>query len=130
MSGNMKTTRSSNKPGASSAKLVRPWRRRIATVFLLGLCLGIGALTQSAKRSSGPDFRRPPGQLQADSRTMIAALLFLLDTDDVVGGKAGARESTNQNVAVATGQPHEMLTAPSNQISLSYEISTNPPVKS
>ncbi|MFO1512029.1 MAG: hypothetical protein U1F83_03800 [Verrucomicrobiota bacterium] len=131
----MKTTRAGQSRTSPISKSALTWYLCLAGAFL-GFGLSLSVLLLSAKTESGASTRMPPGQLQADTRTVFAALQFLLDNGPAVQSSPSvvskpANASIASGLLGATGQPCEMLACPSNQTELNCETCfTNSPVRS
>ena len=100
-------------------------------VVLSFLCLGMGMLLPLFKNEVGNNFPRPPGQLQADARTLVAAVRYLLEPEPHIETVPAAFSgSTVTFTQQALGQPFETSVYSSNRTEMPSAPSTNPPARS
>jgi hypothetical protein len=97
-------------------------------IGLACLCLGAGLLLPAIKSRVANHHAMPPGQLQADMRTMIAGVRYLLASEPAMDRPpenfAGRNEAPMQYPA---GRPLIMSDSSRNQIITSAGSPTNPP---
>lgn|SRR5208283_2973651 len=105
--------------------------RRFNSKLAAGLafaCLGAALLLPVLKSRTGYHHRMPPGQFQADMRTMIAGMRYLLQSEETTYPSPvvfpGLRAQTAQHPA---GGTLEMSDRASNQTSTPAGSSANPP---
>jgi hypothetical protein len=93
---------------------------------MLCFCVGVGLQLPPARSDAGKNFRMPPGQLQADVRTVGAALRYLLEpeTDNQLNP---AVFSGNAFAIQVTGRPYETFAYASNLTDITCAPSTNRP---
>ena len=113
-----------------SPRFARLWHLGLAAVLSF-LCLGIVLLASSAKDESGNNFGMPTGQLQADERTLAAALHYLIEPEpdyelDSAAFSGRAADFTRQTL----NRPFATFACSSNQAEMLPEPSTNRPARS
>src|SRR5258706_9624930 len=91
------------------------WHLGLAGVLAL-LGFGVGLLLQPARTESGKRFRMPAGQLQADARTLVAAVRYLLATEsDIQIAPAAISGSAADLTIQAPVRPFDTFAYLSNQ---------------
>lgn len=100
----------------------------VVGVFLLA-CFGAALMLPQPKMETGNKFRMPVGQLQADARTVGAALRYLFEPESNVemapanfvggagnlAGPAPTRVQTSESIACASNQTVMQVTSSTNR---------------
>lgn len=126
----MNTTPLCQSTRTRSAKSALLWPLTLAGVMLF-LCIGVGLQLPPTQTNSGKSFPMPPGQLQADARTVGAALRYLLEPERDVEMHPAIFSAGAAAVAIRLpDRPCELLACSSNLTEVQCEPSTNRPSRS
>jgi hypothetical protein len=98
-------------------------------IGLAFLCLGAGLLLPVLKSRDGNHHAMPPGQLQADLRTMVAGMRYLIESEPAMDNNPAIFTGRNATFTQRPlGRTLEMSDRSSNQTETQAGSSTNPPV--
>jgi hypothetical protein len=123
----MKAPLNFKEAGIRSSTPARRLNFKLAT-GLACLCLGAGLLLPAIKSRVANHHAMPPGQLQADMRTMIAGVRYLLESEPAMdkppANFAGRNAALTQHPAE---RPQMMSDRSGNQITTPAGSPANPP---
>jgi len=98
-------------------------------IGLAALCLGAGLLMPVLKSRAGIHHAMPPGQFQADMRTMVAGIRYLLESEPAMAKHPGNLAGRNMDAPhPAPSGPLEMSDRSGNPTAPPAGTATNPPV--
>jgi hypothetical protein len=99
-------------------------------IVLASLCLGAGLLLPVLKSRAGNHHAMPPGQFQADLRTMVAGIRYLLDSEPAADNNPAIFTGRNATFTQRPpGRTLEMSDRSFNQTETQAGSSTNPPAQ-
>jgi len=124
----MKTPLNFQAANRSGSKPARRFNFKLA-IGLAALCLGAGLLMPVLKSRAGIHHAMPPGQFQADMRTMVAGIRYLLESEPALAKNPGNLVGLNTDASQpAPGGPLEMSDRSGMSTAPTAGTATNPPV--
>ena len=124
----MQTPSDVQKTAKRNPKFGPPFYFRFALV-LACLCLGMGLLLPAIKHAALHGHPMPPGQLQADARTLIATVHYLFAAESDFKMNPARFPGGSQNFVQRTNsQSSEMFNGYSDRTTR-FDFSSNPPVQ-
>ena len=112
-----------------SPKSILRWHLSLAGLLSF-LCFGVGLILPPIKNEAGNNFPMPRGQLQADTRTLVAALRYLLEPVPDIAMAPAAFSGSDAAFTLQALRRTSVPFAYSNQTGLHPGSLTNRPARS